>query len=204
MRASLRELPSLTKISICFGIALIGTTTFQWLLVDFFTPFCIGPVLFVMRAILVVLVVGSVVCLLIGLDDPISNGVPLVVNIGTLLIIQCVPFTAIWLDLEFRWNWKGYNKVIKLVEEGEIEAEDHYLVTLPTEYRHLSKGGGQIMVNTRDDVTQVFFFTFRGVLDNFSGYMYRSDDNPPQPGDLGGDWKQVERKRPHWFFCASH
>ncbi len=89
-----------------------------------------------------------------------------------------------------------------MVEEGRIKPNDIGLAKLPPEYRHISRGGA-IMVERDDGVTSVFFFTFRGVLDNFSGYMYRSNDTPPPQYLMGGDWVQIERKQPYWFFCAS-
>ena len=45
-----------------------------------------------------------------------------------------------------------------------------------------------------------------GVCDaprNFSGYLYRSDNNPPQQGDFLGRWRYVDQIRQHWYFCIS-
>lgn len=128
---------------------------------------------------------------------------PLLINIGTLLIIIFVPFTSMWLNWQFNSNWQEYNEVVQLIEDGEIKPDENGAIRLPPKYRHLSKGGGWIEVEKKDGVTRIFFYTFVGVLDNFSGFMYSSDNSPPKRGDLGGDWKQIEQQRPNWFFCAS-
>ena len=52
-------------------------------------------------------------------------------------------------------------------------------------------------------VPAIFFFTFRGILDNFSGFIYRSDDNPPLNGDFSGDFVEMKKLRSHWFWAAS-
>ncbi len=204
MRTGAKKRPSFAAVSLCFGVAFVAVHALQWPLTDLLTPFCVGPLLLAVKAALALLIVGAIVYWLIGLDDPIWNAVPLAINIGALLIVLLVPFTAIWLDAEFRAHRDEYHQVVELVEAGAIQPESHYLASLPPEYRHLSRGGGEIMIDTRDGVTRVFFFTFAGVLDNFSGFIYRSDDNPPQAGDFGADWQQVEQKRAHWYFGASY
>ena len=199
------NLPSFGTVSILFGVVLIAITAMQWTLIESFTPFCFGPILLAMWAFLGLLILASIVYVPIEFaEDPAKAFIPLAINIAVLLIIWFVPFTSIHLDSEFSSNWNDYNEVVKSVEEGEISPDDQGHVLLPQEYRHLSKGGGEIMIDTSDGVTRVFFFTFRGVLDNYSGVMYRSDDKPPQSGDFGEDWEQVVQKRPHWFFCASN
>lgn len=90
-----------------------------------------------------------------------------------------------------------------MIEEGKLQPNEYGQAELPPEYRHLSQGGGEILVDTSDGVTSVFFYTFREILDNFSGYMYGSNDTPPIQDFMGGDWAETTRKEPYWYFCAS-
>ncbi len=201
-----RTPPIMAIISVMFGIDFIVLLAFQWILVDYLTPFCMVPLLIVMSVILLILIGGSLIYLPLQFKKNRWRAtLPLVINLIVFLIVWFVPFTDIWLDFQFKSNWEEYTKVVHLIEEGEIQVpQDGYgLVLLPKEYRHLSRGGGEVIVDTRGGVTRVFFFTFRGILDNFSGFMYRSDDTPPSPYDFGGDWKQIIKLRPHWYFCAS-
>jgi hypothetical protein len=199
-----RRRSTLTVLSNIFGIILIATTFWQWDLVDYVTPFLVGPLLLCLLGGLLTPIIASVIHLIVNLKQRLSRAFqPLLVNLITLLLILFVPLTEIWLDLEFRLNWSGYNEVVQMVIEGTLEPDDIGLVRLPAEYRHLSKGGGDIIVDSSDGTLSVFFFTFRGILDNYSGFMYRSNDTPPTGEYTIGDWRQVIRKRPHWYFCVS-
>jgi hypothetical protein len=199
-----RQTPFLVGISILFGIAFVLTTALQWELVEFLTPFLVMPLLLAMWGALAVLLLVSVIYLAFRAKQGWRIALaPLTINTLTLLVVYFVPFTEIWLELQFHLNWNGYNEVARMVEEGRIQPDQYGRAQLPPRYRHLSRGGGYIKIDRSDGITRVFFFTFVGILDNFSGFMYRSDDRPPPPDDLGGDWHQTIRMRPHWFFCAS-
>ena len=194
----------LAIVCICFGFLLIATTALQWILVDFLTPFLMAPIMLFLWAGLAGLTFASIVYLVAQFRKNVRRAVlPLLINGVTFLILWWVPFTTIWLDLEFRLNYQAYNEVVRMVEDGRIKPNDIGLAKLPPEYRHISRGGGEIKIERDDGVTSVFFYTFRGVLDNFSGYMYRSNDTPPPQDFMGGDWVQIERMQPYWFFCAS-
>jgi hypothetical protein len=49
-------------------------------------------------------------------------------------------------------------------------------VALPARYARLSKSG-DVLIRITDGGTSVLFFTFSGVLDNFSGYAYSSENS---------------------------
>jgi hypothetical protein len=193
-----------TFIKFCtgFNLFLIIFTFFQW---DLVTPFLLPFIILILWAILGILVLISAIS--IPFDFRIYSWKslwPIIINGSTLLILLYVPFTSIRLNIEFTMNKKGYEEVIRMIENGKLEPNEYGQAYLPPEYRHLSKGGGEIMVDTSDGITSVFFYTFLGILDNFSGYMYRSNGAPPDQDFMGGDWAEITRKEPHWYFCASY
>jgi hypothetical protein len=193
----------LAVVCICFGFLIIATTALQWVLVEFLTPFLMAPMMLFLWTGFAGLTLATMVYLVAQFKKNLMRAVlPLLINGVTFLILWRVPFTTIWLDLEFRLNYQAYDEIVKMVEDGRIQPNDIGLARLPSGYRHISRGG-DIQVERNDGVTSVFFYTFRGVLDNFSGYMYRSNDTPPPQHFMAGDWVQIERKQPHWFFCAS-
>jgi hypothetical protein len=197
-----RRLSRLAMVSIWFGVSLIAVAFFQWKLEEYLTPFLLNPLFLCLLAALGLLVVASIIYLLLNLKNPKQAVQPLLINVATGLVFFFVPFTDIWLALEFRSNLKDYNEVVDLVEEGHLQPNDIGLARLPQKYHGLSQGD-DIIIDTSDGTLSVFFFTFRGILDNYSGFMYRSDDTPPGNGIAWGDWFQVERKRAQWYFCAS-
>jgi len=110
------------------------------------------------------------------------------------------------LDLNFRLNYASRMQVVAMVEQQSLAPQttrDEIVVPLPRRYRYLSRGGGDIIVNRSPALTIVFFYTFRGVTDNFSGFMYRSDASSPQQYDLGGKYVQIEKLRDHWYWVAA-
>jgi hypothetical protein len=198
--------PSLFIIaSIFFGFCIITFTALQWILIDILTPFCIGPVILISFLCLILMLLASVIYIPFRIKKHLVEAfAPLVINVATCAIIWFVPFNNIWLDIVFSANWQGYNEVVQMVERGEIGLVTGKAVQLPQKYQYLSTGGGDIIIEKQDGVTSILFFTYRGVLDNYSGYVYRSDNSPPPEDDLLGPWKQVMQKKPHWFFCGSY
>jgi hypothetical protein len=198
-----RSVSTLAIACFFFGFLIIAFTALQWDLIELFTPFLIAPMILCFQAGFVGLTLATIIYLAVQFRENLAKAIlPLLINGATFLILWLVPFTDIRLDLEFRSNYQAYNEIIEMVEDGRIESNDIGLAQLPSGYLHISRGG-KIIVDQSGGVTSVYFFTFRGVLDNFSGYMYRSNDTPPPHHFIGGDWKQIERKQPQWFFCAS-
>jgi len=129
------------------------------------------------------------------------------------IIVVVFPYNGVVLEADFRYYLADREKVVAMVKTGDPALKpapvrqfaDISLQTmsLPREYRHLSKGGGEIVVQRKGASVKVFFYTFRGILDNFSGFVYASDDSGLEKEDFRGDFKQVERLRDNWFFGAS-
>nr|WP_280166754.1 hypothetical protein [Priestia aryabhattai] len=50
----------------------------------------------------------------------------------------------------------------------------------------MSKGGGYIVLETKGKTKSILFFTYRGMLDSFSGFVYDPNDNKPSKAILTG------------------
>lgn len=194
-----------TIVSIGFGICLIAITFFQWDLIDYLSVFFLPLLMFALWAVLVIITLTSVIYIPIQFRRiRWKSIIPLTTNIIIILILYFVPFTSLWLDFEFQTNKTGYEHVIKMYEnDGLQEPNKSGYIELPSEYKYLSKGGGDIIVDNSNGITSVFFYTFRGVLSSSSGFIYRSNDSPPPQFLLQRDCYQLERIEPKWFFCAS-
>ena len=128
---------------------------------------------------------------------------PLAINVGTLIIVQLVPFSDLWETVRFRWRISQYEAVAQMVASGELPVGENGMVPLPEAYRFLSVDSGRIWMETSGETVALFFPTERNAPRNFAGYYYRSDNNPPQQGDFMGRWRYVDQKQPHWYFCIS-
>jgi hypothetical protein len=53
-------------------------------------------------------------------------------------------------------------------------------------------------------VTIFTFFTYRGILDNFSGFVYTPNDQTPSKNAFEGDFKKIEKMDKNWYFIGSY
>jgi hypothetical protein len=189
------------------SIILIGATAFYWDIVDIFTPF-LAPLL--MLGFWMCFFASGVFCLVMWLQHRkthfVQGATAIIIHFLTLIIVIYVPFHTIMLDLNFRLNYHSRMQVVAMVEQQKRASQtttEEIEVSLPNGYRHLSRGGGDIIVDRSPTLTIVFFYTFRGILGSFSGFMYRSDNSSPQQDDLGGEYVQIEKLRDHWYWVAA-
>lgn len=198
------EFPPLGLISIWFGVVLIGVTAVSHIFLDS-SYLWNNPVMTSLQLGLVAFIFGSLLYLLLKAGDSLKvAAVPLVINVGTLLIVRFVPFGSLWQEMCFQSNMLRYEEVIQLVENGVFAPDAAGYAILPFRYRSLSDDGRTIRIETSDEATRIFFYTNRQTDKNFSGYFYSADNNPPQTGQFDGRWRYVVQKRPNWFYCSSY
>jgi hypothetical protein len=142
--------------------------------------------------------------------SPVSQGVkrsnwPLTLNLVAIIMAIAMWFVGFelvfrWRDFQFQVNRQSYATVARLVEEGKLKPTQGNRAYLPTEFRHLSRCDGEILIDTSGGVTRVFFWTFRDI-EGETGFMYVSANEPPDKNDFPGvvPWMQREPIEPHWF-----
>lgn len=131
---------------------------------------------------------------------------PFGVQVITLLLLFIIPFNQIVLDIDFKLNKSERDEVISKIQDRTFKpnvSHNSSLIHLPDEYVHLSKGGGDIVIEKQGENYSVLFFTFRGVLDGFSGFVYSTNDTEPQLHSLGEEFKEIIKIDENWFFVAS-
>ncbi len=198
------KFPPLGLISIWFGVILIGITAVSHLFLDA-SHLGNNPILASLQLGLIAFIFGSLLYLLLKAGENLKvAAVPLVINIGTLLIVRFVPFGNLWQELRFQGNMIRYEEVVELVKSGALQPDADGYVALPFRYRTLTNDGDTVRIDNGDGVTRIFFYTSRHASQNFSGYFYSSDNNPPQTGEFNGRWRYVVQKRPYWFYCSSY
>lgn len=132
---------------------------------------------------------------------------PIVIQVITILLLLIVPFNQIILDIDFKINKSEREQVVKMVENGELKpniSHDSSLIQLPKKYEHLSSGGGEIVVEKSGDGFNILFFTYRGLLDNFSGFVYTPNDQKPFKTAFDGDFKEIDKMEKNWYFVGSY
>ncbi len=128
---------------------------------------------------------------------------PLLINIVAITIYFFAPIAEWELKYDFAHNLDRRMEVISAVQSGSLTLKkDERLLNLPQQWRQLSEDG--VIFMEKDSLrTTILFFTFRGVLDNFSGFMYRSDGAMPERSTLGGEFHEIKQLKDKWYWTAS-
>jgi hypothetical protein len=197
--------------SIFISGTLVSIGFFRWTLIDWLTGF-LEPFL--------EMVVGiAFLCVFVwSLRYFVSEhktfglraGSALLINTTALLVFLFVPFSPITIKLDFDLNYASRMKVVDDVLQGKMEKyvmlrgdSTGNVIHLPKPYQSLSAGGGDIAVHRRDGQTLILFFSFRGILRSFSGFVYTTGNSSPQNGDFGENFVEIESLRPNWYWVAS-
>lgn len=125
----------------------------------------------------------------------------------SVLIVQTVPFTKLWLDIDFFLYKEKRSEIVEKIARGELEPNvDHNprLISLGDSFPLLSMGGNEVIVEGHGDRKYVLFYTYRGILDNYSGFLYVPDGgNPSAFGDLNEFLStRAEPMEKNWYFVS--
>lgn len=183
------------------GALVLALAALEWTLMDALTPFGFLPVataaawLFAASGVLAVVALG-----LRLRTDRLRAARPLLVQAIVLLAASFVPFARIALELDFRCHGADRERVVELVRAGRLRPGPG-LVPLPAALAHVSRGG-EVEVIAGGERATVLFFTFRGVLDHYAGFVYSAADAAPaDPGDEI-PWREVDRYGRHWWWVS--
>jgi hypothetical protein len=95
------------------------------------------------------------------------------------------------------------DRAASLIIDGTLRPGERDLVTLPAEFANLSDSGEVVAMRDGDDWT-IVFFEVRGIVDNYSGWVFRSSGMLDAEEDpLGGGTVIVERLDDHWFHVTA-
>lgn len=175
---------------------LLNYVTFDetaiWLII-----FCIAP-LFAITA-----VTALVYALIRWRKMGKRAGLPLLLQIACLFITAGLVNFAQAVDLNFRVHSGGFNEVIALVEAGQFQPDDLGQAKLPPQYQYLS-AGGSIQFQQENGVTTVLFYESLGILGEFQGYIYQSNNTPPEDLPWCDAWFPLKQPQKNWGVCTSY
>ncbi|MFC4801869.1 hypothetical protein ACFPA1_21355 [Neobacillus sp. GCM10023253] len=189
-------------LSIFSSVLVILYMFFQWKIIDIITVFLMFPVLLLVFGFFIFITVLAIITLFKNKDWK-----PIVIQVITILLLLIVPFNQIILDIDFKINKSEREQIVKMVENGELKpniSHDSSLLHLPKKYAHLSSGGGEIVVEKSGDAYNILFFTYRGILDNFSGFVYTPNDQKSFKNAFDGDFKEIDKREKNWYFVGSY
>ena len=175
-------------ITLTICLLILGAAFFKWFIIVIITPFLILPFIAVAGIIFLFYFISSIVYMWEYRKRHRYAAVPLIINAAVLLLVVFVPFTRLWL----KWNFIHYRakreRIVKQVLAGELQPNVEYnshLIELDFSFPAVSLGGNQIVVEEHEGKKYILFYTFRGILDNYAGFLYTPDGGDPvQYSDL--------------------
>ena len=192
----------LLLLSLISSLFVILVSLFQWDLVDIITEFLMLPIWLFVYAFFIIMTIWTLIHLFKK-----RKWQPFVIQLITISLWFLFPFNQVNLDLNFKIDQDKREEVATKIENGVIKpnvSDSPSLIQLPKKYTQLSKGGGDIVVETKGKAKSILFFTYRGMLDNFSGFVYNPNDNKPSKSDFNGDFKQIKKVHKNWYYVSSY
>ena len=190
------------------SLAILLLQMFRWHLVHWVTPLFLP--FFELAGLVAFLGVGfATMIYLIVSKQPsrVRTSIPFIIQLVTLVLILTVPFNALAVEWNDRAHRVKRENVVQMVQEQQLQPNVRHnaaLIRLPSEYRHLSRGGGEIVVHGIGDNLQVLFFTYRGLVDNMAGFVYSADGRPPDDLDFGiTKLLEIKQFSPNWYWFSS-
>ncbi|KTG20529.1 hypothetical protein NQU96_16485 [Pseudoalteromonas elyakovii] len=197
------------KLAVGVSAFAILIMAFQWSIIDWITPFLMMPLMLVVFIVFLTGLGFSISCLFKFKEIRWLATIPLAVQLVALAVLEFVPFTKLWINADFHLYESQRQEVVARVYSGELVSNVQHnssLIALGSEYSKISMGGNEIVVQDIDGSKYVFFYTFRGILDNYSGFLYVPDGGDPRSyADLDEeDVTQIIKYADNWYYTSHH
>jgi hypothetical protein len=187
------------------GVALALGRAFEWELVDRLTIFLWMPVLALVWLLWAATTVWSLIYAFLNRKNGLAALVPVVMAALFVGLATTVPFTDLWLDWNFETKRQAREAVVARVVAGDLVPNvpnNNKLIAL-TGSPGLSKGGDEIIVQGAGGSSYIFFYTFRGILDNYSGFLWVPSEGTPRAYmDADEPGTQIEKLSENWYFIG--
>lgn len=123
------------------------------------------------------------------------------------LLVLIIPFERILIDFNFTINKSQLSEVVSMVQNQTIKPltnSSKATVELPKKYAHLSTDDGSIKIEELDGEYSILFYTYKGIQDDFNGYIFSPNEKKPSIYSFGGDLKEIQRIDENWYYVISY
>lgn len=200
-----RRISNTLYFSVASALVLLTARAFQWNIIDTLTLFIGGPLLGLAWLLVMLTVIWSVAYAYRYRREGATAFAPLAVSIVALFLAFFVPFTQFWLYANFHFNKAAREQVVAKIRDGDFKpnvAHNSKLIALP-KGSGVSMGGDEIIVEGPRNSPYVFFFTFRGILDNYSGFLWVPDGKRPELfSDVAATGTEIKSFGNNWYFIG--
>ncbi len=199
----------------CLGASLLASTilvliaALELSIVELVTPFLMAPIFAAACLILVACFSWALVNLVRNREQMgLRAGYPAIACAVGAAIAVFVPWSDLWLKANYSLLRSSRSRIVRQVQEGARRPNvERYstLISLGLDAPQVSMGGNEIVVERLDgEEPYIFFFTYRGILDNFHGFLFVPTGGDPllfsyldEPGST-----HIKPMEEHWYFVA--
>jgi len=182
------------------SLLIISVKAFSWTLLCLYNPLVVGLVEISLFKLFLIISFWALCYLGFKFREMgFIALIPLIISLVTFVTIVFVPFNQIAIQAEWMNYRDDRTKVVQMIESGELSDGK-----LPQEYKNLAKAG-KVIISRRGSTLQVFFMTYQGILNNYAGYTYVSDNQGSSSNidPLGGTDFTVEKLADDWYWVYS-
>lgn len=131
-------------------------------------------------------------------ENKVQSFLPLILNALILALIFFNPFNRMIQYAEFSIKYNARMEAIHSYYDGELIKAKESVHSYSLKGNQFLSDGNEIL-KAGD---KMLFFTVRGVLDNFSGYVYSPDGTPPSEEDVQADFLERRKVHEHWYYIV--
>lgn len=197
-------------IAVLASAAIIFLSLFEWQITDKISPF--GFLFFAvpMLIIFIIAVVFSITAIFKVKIIGFVALIPIGVNAIALLIVLFVPFTDLWLKADFALYKKQREEIVAHVNNGVLKPTvspyNNKIASINLRPPSLLVSNSKLVIEEHQEGKYVFFYTFHGILDHYSGFLYVPHGGDPRNySDLGEKHKtSIVTLEDNWFYVSHH
>ncbi len=196
-------------LALIISIIIITYKTLEWTIIDKISIFLHIIVFPILGLIFFSIFIINIISLIKTIRKGIIAFIPIIIQVTTVLIIVFVPFTDIWLKIYFMKYRTEREIIVKEIYNGELFPNIKHnskIISLGKEYPYVSMGGNEIIINEYDGYKNILFYTFRGILDNYSGFLYVPKGGNPFGGVDTTEMSETDviKLKESWYYISNH
>ncbi len=202
--------PRAARLWVTIGVAslvLLASHALEWSLLDWLTPFLLGP----WFALVWLLMLGALMLAVRhAWRRPWRAWLPALACVAAMAFSLLAPFERWWLWADFHGRLAARKTVIAAVQAGRLVpnvAHNPDLIALHGTPQ-VSAGGNEVVVEHHRGQDYVFFYTDRGLLDHYAGYLWVGGDADPRAfdaktrGDMRTDVMSESDGKGRWYYIT--
>lgn len=191
----------INKLYFLISIILILVILFQYKIDDtrflilFFNLFTVVIILFFMF----VLAVTSIIINLI--KNKKINFIPIFISLFAFIIIVFAPLTEMYVTIDYYLYHSKREDIIEMLYNAEQVNRNSYIYKLPEKYQSLSCDGEIVIENDYKNKI-ILFYTYRGIMDSFSGFIYVPNSYVLYDEVYGSEIIKKIKFNENWYWVA--